>query len=55
MGNSVLKSGSGGGQVNVALESMVVGVKRDDDEPDRGGDWMKIPLKSSLRCLCDFI
>ncbi len=32
-------------QVDNALESMVVGVKRDDDEQDRGGDWMEIPLK----------
>ena len=32
-------------RVDTALESMVVGVKRDDDEQDHGGDWMEIPLK----------
>ena len=32
-------------QVGTALESMVVGVKRDDDEQDCGGVWMEIPLK----------
>ncbi len=32
-------------QVDTAIESMVVGVKRDDNKQDRGGDWMEIPLK----------
>ena len=32
-------------QVDTALKLMVVGVKRDDDEQDCGGDWMEIPLK----------
>jgi hypothetical protein len=32
-------------RVDTALKLMVVGVKRDDDEQDRRGDWMEIPLK----------
>jgi hypothetical protein len=28
-------------RVDTALKLMVVGVKRDDDEQDRGGDWME--------------
>ena len=45
----------GEGEDDIALESMVVGEMRDDDERDRGGNWVKIPLKGRLRCLCDFI
>ncbi len=32
-------------RVDTALKSMVVEVKRDDNEQDRGGDWMEILLK----------
>ncbi len=32
-------------RVDTALESMVVGVKHDDNKQDCGGDWIEIPLK----------
>jgi hypothetical protein len=40
-----LTVGRGDDRIDIALELMVVGVKRDDDKGDRGVDWIDIPLK----------